>query len=147
MPRDRDAFGRNSSELIRLVLAVAVLYRHSFDLLASGHTDVVLDLIPPRTHLGRIAHCFFMVGERLPGDAQLAGERRLARLPAAGVRRIYPAFVVASVFSAFVAAPLGSANPAACLDSIDLGRCLADVVQLNKLSVPPSFPNPSSCAG
>ncbi len=41
---DRESFGRNSSQLIRLVLAVAVLYRHSFDLLATGHTDIVLDL-------------------------------------------------------------------------------------------------------
>lgn len=61
MVGDRESFGRNSFQLIRLVLAVAVLYRHSFDLLATGHAYVVLDLIPPRTHLGRIALCFFMV--------------------------------------------------------------------------------------
>src|SRR3954471_11692611 len=61
MPPDRASFGRNSFQLIRLVLAVAVLYRHSFDLLAGGHAEVVRDLIPPRTHLGRIALCFFMV--------------------------------------------------------------------------------------
>ena len=61
MVGDRESFGHNSFQLIRLVLAVAVLYRHSFDLLATGHADVVLDLIPPRPHLGRIALCFFMV--------------------------------------------------------------------------------------
>ena len=58
---DRESFGRNSFQLIRLVLAVAVLYRHSFDLMGTGHVDAVLDLIPPRTHLGRLALCFFMV--------------------------------------------------------------------------------------
>lgn len=52
---DQQALGRNSFQLLRLVLAIAVLYRHSFDLLAAGPADAVLDLIPPRTHLGRIA--------------------------------------------------------------------------------------------
>src|SRR3954465_5936502 len=61
VPLDRRSFGQNSFQLIRLGLAIGVLYRHSFDLLASGHADVLLDLIPPRTHLGRIALCFFMV--------------------------------------------------------------------------------------
>ncbi|MFN8635946.1 MAG: acyltransferase [Chloroflexota bacterium] len=130
---------RNSFQLLRLVLAVAVLYRHSFDLLASGHTDVVLDLIPPRTHLGRIALCFFMVisGYLVTQSwYQSDGWRDFLKRR---VLRVYPAFVVASVFSAFVAAPLGSPNPGAYLDTIDLGGFLVGAAQLDKLSVPPSF--------
>jgi len=38
MPLDRASLGRDSFGLIRLVLAIAVLYRHSFDLLASGRS-------------------------------------------------------------------------------------------------------------
>ncbi len=139
MPSDHASFGQNSFQLIRLLLAVAVLYRHSFDLLASGHADVVLDLIPPRTHLGRIALCLFMVvsGFLITHSWFTSdGWRDFLRRR---VLRVYPAFVVASVFSAFVAAPLGSANPGAYLDSLDIGRFLLDGVQLNKLSVPPSF--------
>jgi peptidoglycan/LPS O-acetylase OafA/YrhL len=139
MSPDRAAFGQNSFQLIRLMLAVAVLYRHSFDLLASGHADVVLDLIPPRTHLGRIALCFFMVVSGFlvtHSWFESAGWRDFLRRR---VLRVYPAFVVASVVSAFVAAPLGSPSGWAYLNSIDLGQFLADVAQLNKLSVPPSF--------
>src|SRR4051794_40740119 len=131
--------GQNSFQLIRLVLAVAVLYRHSFDLLASGHADVVLDLIPPRTHLGRIALCFFMVVSGYlvtRSSLESAGWIDFLRRR---VLRVYPAFVVASVISAFVAAPLGAANPAAYVNSLDVGRFLVDVAQLNKLSIPPSF--------
>src|SRR5262245_28386885 len=136
---ERESFGRNSFQLVRLVLAVAVLYRHSFDLLASGHADVVLDLIPPRTHLGRIALCFFMVVSGFlvtHSWLESAGWRDFLQRR---VLRVYPAFVVASVFSAFVAAPLGHPLGFAYLDTVDLGRFLLDVAQLNKLSVPPSF--------
>jgi peptidoglycan/LPS O-acetylase OafA/YrhL len=139
MQPDRGSFGQNSFQLIRLVLAVAVLYRHSFDLLASGHGDVVLDLIPPRTHLGRIALCCFMVVSGFlvtHSWFESAGWRDFLRRR---VLRVYPAFVVASVVSAFVAAPLGSPDGRGYLNTIDLGRFLADLVQLNKLSVPPSF--------
>jgi hypothetical protein len=75
-PLEREAFGRNSFQLIRLVLAVAMLYRHSFDLLASGHTHVVLDLIPPRTHLGRIALCFVMETRRPATTARALSQSR-----------------------------------------------------------------------
>jgi peptidoglycan/LPS O-acetylase OafA/YrhL len=139
MSPDRASFGQNSFQLIRLLLAVAVLYRHSFDLLASGHADVVLDLIPPRTHLGRIALCFFMVVSGfLVTHSWFQSDGWRDFLWRRGLR-VYPAFVVASVFSAFVAAPLGSTDPAGYVDSLDLGRFLLDVAQLNKLSVPPSF--------
>jgi peptidoglycan/LPS O-acetylase OafA/YrhL len=136
---DRESFARNSFQLIRLVLAVAVLYRHSFDLLVAGHADVVLDLIPTRTHLGRIALCFFMVVSgflvahswtQSTGWRDFLGRRAL---------RVYPGFVVAATFSAFVAAPLGSSDPAAYLSSIDIPGFLVGAVQLDKLSVPPSF--------
>jgi peptidoglycan/LPS O-acetylase OafA/YrhL len=139
MPPDRASFGQNSFQIIRLVLAVAVLYRHSFDLLASSHADVVLDLIPPRTHLGRIALCLFMVVSGFlvtHSWFESAGWRDFLWRR---VLRVYPAFIMAAMLSAFVAAPLGTPNPASYLDSIDLGRFLADLVQLNKLSVPPSF--------
>ncbi len=136
---DRESFGRNSFQLIRLVLAVAVLYRHSFDLLGSGHADVVLDLIPPRTHLGRIALCFFMVvsGFLVAHSWTQSGGWRdfLWRR----VLRVYPGFVVASVLSAFVAAPLGSSDAATDLASIDVVGFVVGALQLDKLSIPPSF--------
>jgi peptidoglycan/LPS O-acetylase OafA/YrhL len=136
---ERESFARNNFQLIRLVLAVAVLYRHSFDLLAAGHADVVLDLIPPRTHLGRIALCFFMVVSgflvahswtQSAGWRDFLGRRAL---------RVYPGFVVAATFSAFVAAPLGSYDPAAYLGTVDVGGFLVGTLQLDKLSIPPSF--------
>lgn len=139
MVGDRASFGQNSFQLIRLVLAVAVLYRHSFDLLATGHADVVLDLIPPRTHLGRIALCFFMVVSGFlvaHSWTQSAGWRDFLWRR---VLRVYPGFVVASVLSAFVAAPLGSSDPAGYLASVDVPGFLVNTLQLNKLSVPPSF--------
>jgi peptidoglycan/LPS O-acetylase OafA/YrhL len=139
MPLDRASFGQNSFQLIRLVLAIAVLYRHSFDLLASGHADVVLDLIPPRTHLGRIALCFFMVVSGFLVTHSWFASTGWRDFLGRRVLRVYPAFVVASVFSAFVAAPIGSPLGFAYLDTLDLGRFLLDVAQLNKLSVPPSF--------
>jgi peptidoglycan/LPS O-acetylase OafA/YrhL len=139
MPIDRDAFGRNAFQLIRLVLAVAVLYRHSFDLLGAGHADVVLDLIPPRTHLGRIALCFFMVvsGYLVAHSwTQSVGWRDFLWRR---VLRVYPGFAVACAFTAFVAAPLGTPDPAAYLRSIDLVGFFVGLLQLDKLSVPPSF--------
>src|SRR6187549_3927461 len=97
---DRDSFGRNSFQLIRLLLAVAVLYRHSFDLLAADHADVVMDLIPPRPHLGRIALCFFMVVSGfLVTQSWMQSEGWLDFLRLR-VLRVYPAFVVPSVLSA-----------------------------------------------
>src|SRR4051794_39258449 len=139
MPLDRGKFGQNSFQLIRLGLAIAVLYRHSFDLLAADHADMVMDLIPPRTHLGRIALCFFMVVSGFlvtQSWLQSDGWRDFLRRR---VLRVYPAFVVASVCSAFIAAPLGSPSPLGYVDSIDPFRFLTDVAQLNKLSIPPSF--------
>src|SRR5690349_11011701 len=102
------AFARNNFALIRLLLAAAVLYRHSFDLVASSHGDLTLDLIPPQTHIGRIALCFFMVvsGYLVAHSwQQSAGWRDFLRRR---VLRIYPGFIAACLFSAFVAAPLGS---------------------------------------
>src|SRR4051794_38378616 len=131
--------GQNSFQIIRLVLAVAVLYRHSFDLLASGHGDVVLDLIPPRTHLGRIALCFFMVVSGFLVTHSWFESAGWLDFLRRRVLRVYPGFIVASMFSAFVAAPLGSLDASGYLNSVDLGRFLADVAQLNKLNVPPSF--------
>src|SRR5687768_11696483 len=96
---DRESFGRNSFQLIRLVLAVAVLYRHSFDLLGAGHADLVLDLIPPRTHLGRIALCFFMVVSGFlvaHSWTQSDGWRDFLWRRAL---RVYPGFMVAAIFS------------------------------------------------
>ena len=139
MPPDRVSFGYNSFQLIRLLLAVAVLYRHSFDLLASGHADVVLDLIPPRTHLGRIALCFFMVVSGFlvaHSWIESHGWRDFLRRR---ILRVYPGFVVACVCSAFVAAPLGSPDPAAYLASVDVVGDVVGARQLDKLSVPPSF--------
>ena len=136
---DPASFNRNSFHLIRLLLAIAVLYRHSFDLLAAGHADVVLDLIPPRTHLGRIALCFFMVVSGfLVARSWTQSQRWRDFLLRRGLR-VYPGFVVAACFSAFVAAPLGSANPGGYLDAIDLVGFLVGTAQLDKLSIPPSF--------
>ena len=136
---DRESFGRNSFQLIRLVLAVAVLYRHGFDLLASGHADVVLDLIPPRTHLGRIALCFFMVVSGFLVAHSWTQSRGWREFLRRRVLRVYPAFFVASALSAFVAVPLGSPDAAAYLASIDVLGFVVGALQLDKLSVPPSF--------
>jgi peptidoglycan/LPS O-acetylase OafA/YrhL len=136
---DRDGFSRNSFQLIRLVLAVAVLYRHSFDLLGAGHADAVLDLIPPRTHLGRIALCFFMVVSGFlvtHSWVQSAGWRDFLRRR---VLRIYPAFIVASLLSAFVAAPLGSGTPIDYLESVNVLGVALTTLTLGKLEIPPSF--------
>ena len=136
---DRESFGRNSFQLIRLVLAIAVLYRHSFDLLATGHADVVLDLIPPRTHLGRIALCFFMVVSGFLVAHSWTQSDGWRDFLWRRVLRVYPGFVVASVLSAFVAAPLGSSDPAGYLASIDVLGFVVGALQLDKLSIPPSF--------
>jgi peptidoglycan/LPS O-acetylase OafA/YrhL len=136
---DRESFGRNSFQLIRLALAVAVLYRHSFDLLATGHADVVLDLIPPRTHLGRIALCFFMVVSGFLVAQSWTQSHGWRDFLWRRVLRVYPGFIVASGLSVFVAAPLGSPNPAAYLASIDVPGFVVGALQLDKLSVAPSF--------
>lgn len=136
---ERGPLGPNAFQLIRLVLAVCVLYRHSFDLLAADHADLLLDVIPPRTHLGRIALCFFMVVSGfLVTQSWLAsaGWRDFLRRRAL---RVYPAFVVACLVSAFVAAPLGSPDPLEYVERIDPGAFLAGVVLLDKLQIPPSF--------
>ena len=137
--QNREAFARNSFQLIRLVLAIAVLYRHSFDLLAAPHADLVLDLIPPRTHLGRIALCFFMVVSGFlvtHSWFHSAGWRDFLKRR---VLRVYPAFLVASVFSAFVAAPLGSRAALDYLESLDLFGFVVTALTLGKLEIPPSF--------
>jgi peptidoglycan/LPS O-acetylase OafA/YrhL len=121
------------------VLAIAVLYRHSFDLLAADHADMVLDLIPPRTHLGRIALCFFMVvsGYLVTHSwFQSDGWRDFMKRR---VLRIYPAFLVASVFSAFVAAPIGSRAVLDYLESLDVFGFGVNALLLGKLTIPPSF--------
>lgn len=136
---ENGTFGRNNFALIRLLLAAAVLYRHSFDLVGSLHGDLTLDLIPPQTHVGRIALCFFMVvsgylvahsWQQSSGWADFLWRR---------VLRIYPGFIAACLFAAFVAAPLGSPDALAYLESIDLPAFLAAMLQLGKLDVPPSF--------
>jgi peptidoglycan/LPS O-acetylase OafA/YrhL len=132
-------FGRNNFALIRLVLAAAVLYRHSFDLVATTHGDITLDLIPPQTHIGRIALCFFMAvsGYLVTHSWQQSANWRdfLWRR----VLRIYPGFIVACLFAAFVAAPLGSPDPGAYIESIDVVAFAWGVLQLGKLHLPPTF--------
>lgn len=137
--RPDETFGRNSFQLIRLALAIAVLYRHSFDLLAASHADLLLDLIPPRTHLGRIALCFFMVVSGFlvtHSWFQSDGWRDFLRRR---VLRVYPAFLVASVFSAFVAAPIGSRAALDYLESLNPFGFVVNALLLGKLDIPPSF--------
>ncbi|MCC7369750.1 MAG: acyltransferase [Chloroflexi bacterium] len=134
-----EAFRRNHFLLLRLLLAVAVLYRHSFDLLAASHADLVLDLIPPRTHLGRIALCFFMVISGFLVTQSWVQSTGWRDFLTRRVLRIYPAFLVASIFSAFVAAPLGSRQPLDYLERLDIGGVVANALLLGKLTIPPSF--------
>lgn len=136
---DRDAFGRNSFQLIRLILAIAVLYRHSFDLLAADHADVVLDLIPPRTHLGRIALCFFMVVSGFLVTHSWTQSTGWRDFLWRRVLRVYPGFLAASLFCAFVAAPLGSRDALSYLESVNYGAFFGAALQLGKLDIPPSF--------
>lgn len=139
---DGAQFNRNNFLLIRLLLAIVVLYRHSFDLLAAPpEAAILLDVIPPNTHMGRIALCLFMVVSGFlvaHSWFQSAGWRDFLRRR---VLRIYPAFLVASVFSAFVAAPIGSRAVIDYLESLDLLRFVGNALTLGKLEIPPSFLN------
>ncbi|MGE3272222.1 MAG: acyltransferase family protein [Chloroflexota bacterium] len=136
---DRAASGRNNFQLIRLVLAVAVLYFHSFDLLAADHTDPVLDLIPPATHLGRIALCFFMVISGFLVTHSWLHSAGWQDFLTRRVLRVHPAFIVASAISAFVVAPYGSRAAVEYLESLDLFGFAWNALLLGKLEIPPSF--------
>ena len=134
------AFGRNNFAMIRLILAAAVLYDHSF-VLAVDHDNgnILANFIPDVTSLGQMALYSFMV---LSGFLITHSWHQSAvwwDFLRRRVLRIYPAFIMACLFAAFVAAPLGAPDPLDYLASIHFEPFAAAVLQLGKLQLPPSF--------
>jgi peptidoglycan/LPS O-acetylase OafA/YrhL len=134
----------NNLNLIRLLLAVAVIYQHAYPVLY-GSLDPFVQLLGSQLHrpsplpmsVGDIAVNFFFVisgwlitasWERNPSWPDFVFKR---------VLRIYPAFIVAVLFSALVAAPLASSDPAATITAIP-----SHLVPMAKgiINLQPSFP-------
>ncbi|MDO5645856.1 MAG: acyltransferase [Dermabacter sp.] len=91
---------RNGMNLVRLILAVSVLFHHSFPLLGLGEGPLILG-----DHIGGWAVVGFFC---LSGYLITASRRskNFGQYLALRVARIYPAFLVCLVFTAFIFAPL-----------------------------------------
>ena len=133
----------NNLNIIRLLLAVFVIFAHSFPIISgNSHYEWFMRLTRRQSTSGGLAvSAFFMISGFLITASWLnsksSGDYLRNR-----ILRIYPGFLVASVFCAVVVAPLGSGLPwgeymRALLHS--KGEWLFHTFTLNYPHLPPTF--------
>ena len=98
-------FQGNNVHLARIVLAILVIFSHSFPLVEGDERNEPLQTVASHLTIGRVAvDCFFL----LSGFLITASWQRSRSLPDFFVRRvarIYPGFIFAGLFSAYLLVP------------------------------------------
>ncbi len=128
----------NNFNFLRIVLATAVVFSHSFPML--GSTAEPIELLTGRQTYGAAlaVNGFFAISGLLVTQSwhRSAGlwdylKKRLLR--------IYPGYLVAALFCLLVAGTLGATSPTAYLRAINMGHFVRQAVLLSPIDVPPAF--------
>ncbi len=131
----RADISRNNFDIIRLLLALLVIYSHSYPLLTYWHQEPLYILSGHQITFGELAvTAFFMISGYLI-TRSWNGSRNCQSYLGKRVRRIYPGFLVASLISLLIVGPLGASN------QIDYWRELQPFrFTANLLLLRPQFP-------
>lgn len=97
----------NNFTLLRIVLAIAVLFGHSFPIVGKGSDPISVALLQPTEWLGSIAvHCFFFISGFLVVASFV--RRGAIKYILSRVLRLYPAILVYSVIVILIIGPIFS---------------------------------------
>ena len=130
----------NNFDFLRFLFAALVIFSHSFALCGVGRREPLLRLSGGQVYTAEIAvNGFFVISGFLITASWLRCPRWTDYLQKR-VLRIYPGFLVVCVLCAFLVGAAGAASPDAYLHQIRLGAFLRHLVLLDKLTLPPTFP-------
>lgn len=140
----------NNLDLLRIVLALAVIFSHSNPLLFGPGTPEPLSHALPGTDLGKIAVGGFFAISGVLIAASWERSKGLFDFLLRRVRRIYPGFIVAYLATILVAATLAPQGLGAFLSNLAWLREIRSAVTLLRPGfgdVPPGLPFTSSLNG
>lgn len=123
-------FKANQFVLVRIALALAVIYTHSFPMIAHGRLTDPLWAINPHFGSGNIAVNMFLAISGFLVTASWDSSRSRGDFLLKRVLRIYPAFVLLSLLQAFVLAPLVTPATFSGYSLKQVGLILAEMVDL-----------------
>lgn len=138
---DRDNLRRNNFGALRLVLALFVLFSHSFAAYHGGHDagEHFFQLTRGQMDLGAFAvNAFFAISGYLITLSWLRTPR-FSTFMMKRVLRIYPGFIVASIFSLIIVAPLAGAQWSTAFAPREIASSIARIVMLSAPKATGSF--------
>jgi len=137
IPQDRAGFYTNNFDLIRLLLALLVVWSHSFALFFGSEQDEPLSILTNGAYnAGNIGVWGFFVISGFLITASVERSASLTRYCGSRVRRIYPGYLAATSICAFVVTPI-FAPPGFALGLFDVAATLG-----NNLLLGNHFPLP-----
>lgn len=102
------SYKENSFNIVRLLLAISVVYSHSFILYGSKKTDILVRITNGQIDFGSLAvNGFFIISGFLITQSMLNSKGYIDYLIKRCIR-IFPAFLVSLLFCAFVIGPIVS---------------------------------------
>lgn len=129
----------NNFDFLRFLLAVLVIFSHSFLLVGQGSREPLSLLTRQQTYLGEIAvEGFFAISGFLITASWLRSGSVRSYFQKRALR-IYPGFLVVSLVCALVVGPLGAGSAAAYFHHFPVLGFLGHVLLLGKLELPPTF--------
>lgn len=129
----------NNFDFLRFLLAVLVIFSHSFLLAGQGGQEPLSLLTRRQTYLGEIAvDGFFAISGYLITASWLRSRSVWGYFQKRALR-IYPGFLVVSLLCAFIVGPLGADSAAAYFHGFPFFSFLRHALLLDKLDLPPTF--------
>jgi peptidoglycan/LPS O-acetylase OafA/YrhL len=131
IPEGDDQLKANNFDAIRLFLALAVVYSHSYSFYFGNESAEVFHVVTNgmRTAGGLAVQCFFIISGFLILHSYVRS-RSLGDYLLKRVRRIHPGFIVAVIFSGLVIVPVFSDLGASLITARYIGSLLLNAVIL-----------------
>lgn len=131
---DESERGKNNFDVLRLLLAVAVIFTHSYALLYTDFAQREPLQVIDRQQMSLATMCvnfFFVISGFLITQSWLRSRGAWSYFKKR-ILRIYPAFLLVSIVCAFVVGPLGAADPHAYLHGVTLKHFLKKFIELKE---------------
>jgi peptidoglycan/LPS O-acetylase OafA/YrhL len=132
-------------DILRLLLAILVIFHPSYSVLYKGRTPGTVPTEPlelltrGRADLGSAAVYGFFIISGFLITASWIREPRVGAYLKKRVLRIYPAFIAMMAFCLLVAAPLGAVDPAVYWHGVSVRDVLSSVFRLQMPATPGVF--------